>query len=82
MNKIGKYIKNNAYALDCLANALFGGDPKEPLSARMGRDIEAGRCVACRYVCALLALIQRDHCARSWANAQRGATGADQITGD
>jgi hypothetical protein len=82
MSALLKWASNVAYALDCLANALTGGDPKMPLSARMGRDIALGLCKACRAVCWVLSLIQRDHCAKSWANAQRGADGSGQITGD
>ncbi len=32
-----KYILNNAMAVDCLCNALAGGDPQEFVSSRLGK---------------------------------------------
>ena len=82
MNALRQWLLNVAVALDCLANALIGGSPRMTLSARMGRDISLGLCKLCRPVCAVLALLQRDHCARAWATEQQGARVEDQITGD
>lgn len=82
MSALGQWASNVLYALDALANSVIAGDPRMTLSARMGRDIQAGRCKACRAVCWVLSLIQRDHCARAWADEQRGADGSNQIAGD
>jgi hypothetical protein len=82
MNALRQWGFNILFALDCLVNAVIGGDPRMTLSARMGRDIELGLCRLCRPVCAVLSLIQRDHCARAWSAEQKGADASQQITGD
>ncbi len=82
MNVIAQYLFNWLHLLDQAANTLIGGDPRETLSARMGRDIEAGRCVLCRHACAVLSLIQRDHCAKAWAKEQQRFQPDMQTTGD
>lgn len=64
---VGRYLYAWLHLLDQAFNTLLAGDPRETMSARMGRDIAAGRCWLCRPICAALALIQRDHCARAAA---------------
>ena len=82
MNAIKQYLWNWLILLDLALNTLFAGDPKEPLSDRMGRDIEAGRCMVCRRVCWLLSLIQKDHCIKSWNERKAGRDQSRQIPGD
>jgi hypothetical protein len=52
-------------------NFLLLGDPREPLSARMGRRIERKNCKFCRLVCFLLAAFEPEHCRRSWERRRK-----------
>lgn len=59
------YVHSWFYALDCLGNALAGGDPWETISSRSGKARANGRVWAC-VLCRLLAWITRkDHCGES-----------------
>lgn len=65
------YVHSVFYALDCLANAVALGDPKETISSRAAKARAAGRLWGCK-LCAFLGwcatLILRkptDHCAQS-----------------
>lgn len=55
--------------LSRLLNTALLGDPREPLSARMGRHIEHKTCPICLLLCLLLAWIEPDHCAKSLARS-------------
>lgn len=59
------YLWNLLVALDQLINALLGGDPDETLSSRMGKAVRANRCWACKGICRLLHLIDKDHCQKT-----------------
>ncbi len=72
-----RWVKNVLLAISQLGNAVTGGDPDMSLSGRMGRAIGQGRCVLCRPVCALLHLIERDHCAKAAAN--EADEGVDEV---
>ena len=61
--KIRKYFKNILISIDQLVNSLFGGDPDETLSSRMGKH--EGNCKICFYICMVLNLFQKDHCVKS-----------------
>lgn len=80
MPAIGQYLFNVLHVLDQLLNVLLGGDPRMTMSARMGRDIAAGRCQLCRPVCWLLSKLDTNHCARAWASEQQGVDASMQIT--
>ena len=83
MNSFLQYAVNLIAVADRVVNTVLGGDPRQTLSSRMGRDIEAGRCRACGWICAGLSLIQGDHCARSWARDQEPFEAEmTQVTGD
>jgi hypothetical protein len=67
----GKYRPNGDgyfhswwYCVDCLGNALAGGDPLETISSRAGKAMKNGRlwgCVLCRF----LNLFQTNHCVKA-----------------
>jgi hypothetical protein len=60
-----KYIKNFFIAIDQFFNTLFGGDPDETISSRMGKHLAKKDCPLCNSLCWLLNLIQKDHCIKS-----------------
>ena len=82
MNSVLQYFYNLGSVFDRVVNTVLGGDPRQTLSSRMGRDIALGRCRACGWICAGLNLIQRDHCASAWASEQAPLNPDMQITGD
>ena len=73
------WLYNVAYSLDQFANAflyplfnmLMGnnsypfGNPDETISSVMGKNIKAGHCRGCYYICRILNLFQSRHCERS-----------------
>ena len=67
LTSLKQYGLNWATLGDQTLNCAIGGDPRQTLSARMGRNVESGRCLACRRICAFLNLFQKDHCAKAWA---------------
>lgn len=56
-----RYLWNILVSIDQFFNTLFGGDPDETMSSRMGKHVDP----FCNFVCKLLNLIQKDHCVRS-----------------
>ena len=70
MKALLQYAFNWLNLFDRAFNVLLGGDPRQTLSSRMGRNVALGRCRFCGYVCRVLSLIQRDHCAKAWASEQ------------
>jgi hypothetical protein len=60
-NKIVWYIRNMLVGIDQLVNTLFGGDPDETLSSRMGKS----QCRVCRLICRLLHFLEPKHCEKS-----------------
>lgn len=73
------YLWNLLIALDQLANVLLSpllnlilrpsaarfGDPDETLSSVLGKNVEAGACIGCHWVCRLLHLADPWHCQKS-----------------
>ena len=49
-------------ALDQYANTLLGGDPKETISSRLGRNQD---CLFCSLICLLLNIFDKDHCQKA-----------------
>jgi hypothetical protein len=63
---IKKYLWNVLISLDQFINTLFGGDPDETISSRMGKHlVKHDKCPVCNWLCALLNKIQKDHCIKS-----------------
>lgn len=61
-----KYLFNILIAIDQLGNTLFGGDPQETISSRMGKHLaKHDNCPFCSFLCKLLNYIQKDHCIKS-----------------
>lgn len=62
------YLFNFFSGFDRWANAIFGGDPRETISSRMGKALHA-HCRLCRWtagvVCKLLNMIDDRHCQKS-----------------
>lgn len=77
-----QYFFNYLYLLDLTINTIIGGDPRQTLSARMGRNIAEGRCHACRPICAALSWIQKDHCSKAWGGWLEIQKPDKQTTGD
>lgn len=55
-------------SLDIYANTLLGGDHRETISSRLGRN---QHCVMCRVVCKFLNIFDSDHCRKSAEAFQR-----------
>jgi hypothetical protein len=63
------YLYNLAVTLDCLGNAISGGDPDETISSRCAKaslveQAEGRYAGGCR-MCAFLAIFQQDHCTKA-----------------
>lgn len=65
------YVHSWWYCVDCLANALTGGDPRETISSRAGKALANGRRWAC-VLCRFLNVFQKDHCIKSVDQGQGG----------
>lgn len=59
------YIKNILIGIDQLGNTLIGGAPDETISSRFGRAIREDRCTLCKWVCAALNIVDKNHCIKS-----------------
>jgi hypothetical protein len=64
INIFGKYVYHILVALDQLLNTIFGGDPDDTLSSRLGRDRDSGHIVGC-VLCKFLDIFENDHCTKS-----------------
>jgi hypothetical protein len=60
-----RYIWNLLISIDQLFNAIFGGDPDETISSRMGKRLSKHDCPFCNLICKLLNLVDRNHCVKS-----------------
>jgi len=61
--RIGRYFYNLAYSLDQLGNTLWGGDPDETISSRIGKLARAGKIRPLpKIIMRILGRIDRDHC--------------------
>lgn len=49
-------------SLDVYANTLLGGDHRETISSRLGRNTD---CRLCKLACRFLNLFDKDHCEKS-----------------
>lgn len=59
-----QYFWNLLISIDQFFNALFGGDPDETLSSRMGKHARTG-CKFCGAVCWMLDKVDKDHCEKA-----------------
>lgn len=55
-------------ALDIYANTLLGGDHRETISSRLGRNTD---CVVCNLICRFLNIFDQGHCEKSAEAFQR-----------
>lgn len=60
---IVRYLWNVLISLDQFANTLIGGDPDETISSRAGK--KAPHSKGWFYMCRLLHLVDKNHCAKS-----------------
>jgi hypothetical protein len=60
-----RYIWNILIGIDQFFNAVFGGDPDETISSRMGKHLAKHDCPFCNMMCKFLNLFQKDHCVKS-----------------
>lgn len=61
---VRQYIWNILISIDQFFNTVFGGDPDETISSRVGKRAEKG-CKACILLCKLLGFFEKDHCYKS-----------------
>ena len=74
MKIIKNYIWNILISLDCLCNAILGGDSQETMSSRMGKKlVKHENCPVCTFLCKILNKIQKDHCVKA-IETDRGET--------
>lgn len=52
-------------SLDQFANTLWGGDPDETISSRLGKHYLAGDSIIACIICKLLNYLEKDHCIKS-----------------
>lgn len=64
MNTLTLYIYNILIASDQLLNTMFGGNPDDTLSSRLGKDRDRGHIVGC-VLCKFLDIFENDHCTKS-----------------
>ncbi|PKR85252.1 hypothetical protein [Heyndrickxia camelliae] len=60
-----RYFWNILVSIDQFFNTVFGGDPDETISSRMGKHLAKHDCPFCNLVCKFLNLFQKDHCVKS-----------------
>jgi len=65
MKSVSRYLWNVLIWLDQGLNVLFGGDPDETVSSRMGKAVREGRCVLCKFGCRVLNIFDKNHCEKS-----------------
>lgn len=56
---IRKYLINNLIGTDQACNALYGGDPDETISSRIGKDENSN--IVAKWVAKFLDLFQKNH---------------------
>ena len=79
---VWQYLRNWISLLDRAFNVLLFGDPRQTLSSRMGRNVAAGRCPLCGWICRRLDFFETAHCAKAWAGEQIPLVPDMQVTGD
>jgi len=62
MNKVKQYFMNWMILLDLAGNTLFGGDPQETISSRLGKAVYKHDNKWAYYACRLLSWFDKQHC--------------------
>jgi hypothetical protein len=62
---VKRYIWNILIGIDQLLNAVLAGDPDETISSRMGKRVIKKNCKACKILCGILDIFDKNHCYRS-----------------
>ena len=78
MNTVLNWLWNILITIDQGANVLFSlllnaglkpkhkfGNPDETLSSVMGKNVRAGSCRTCHFICKWLSFIDKNHCKKS-----------------
>lgn len=66
IDRLKQYIWNVLIAIDQLFNALFGGDPDETISSRVGKRVKSGDPdLVSEVLCEVLDAIDENHCEES-----------------
>lgn len=78
MNTVLNWLWNVLITIDQGVNTIFApvlnwlmkpqykfGNPDETLSSVMGKNVRAGSCPVCHFICNYLSLIQNKHCKKS-----------------
>ncbi|MEK5393381.1 MULTISPECIES: hypothetical protein [Heyndrickxia] len=60
-----RYFWNILVSVDQFFNTVFGGDPDETISSRMGKHLAKHDCPFCNLMCKFLNLFDKDHCVKS-----------------
>lgn len=74
-----KYLWNIVVLIDQALNTVFGpllnvlfgvkehrfGDPDETLSSVLGKNVQDGECVGCKFICRVLNWLDPNHCAEN-----------------
>lgn len=61
--KLKRYCWNWLILIDQAFNVLFGGDPDETISSRIGKRTKED-CSVCYYICRMLHWLDPDHCTK------------------
>lgn len=72
------YVLNWILLVDLVANCLLGGDPRETLSSRMGKQLQEGDCKLCGWICYVLDRLDPDHCQASIDPHRGDGSGAER----
>ena len=78
---MGNYFFNFLVSLDQLVNTLFGGDPDETISSRVGKYTRQGRGWFPKTLCKFLNFFDPGHCIRS-IEEDEGSNATDKTPGD
>ena len=78
LRRAGLYFLNLFLMLDLAVNTVLGGDPRETLSSRMGKQAHEGDCRVCAWICSLLDRIDPEHCKKSIDRNRGDWSGADR----
>ncbi|KQL50880.1 hypothetical protein AN964_25050 [Heyndrickxia shackletonii] len=62
---VKRYFWNILVSVDQFFNTVFGGDPDETISSRMGKHLAKHDCPFCNLMCKFLNLFDKDHCVKS-----------------
>ncbi len=61
--KFKQWVWNILIAIDQLVNTIFGGDPDETISSRVGKDADKNKFAA--FMVKFLDIFEKEHCEKS-----------------